>query len=346
MAGSPLFDSILPMTPPGTRPDPATGRHTVAVAAVPGNHSFELAIACEVFGLERPELGVRWYRFMVCAETSPVDLVCFRLDTPHTFEDLARADTVVVPVAPVREPSPPALVAALRAAHERGARLISFCSGAFALAEAGVLDGRTATTHWKHTGLLAQRYPRVDVRPDVLYVDDGQVLTSAGTSAGIDLSLHVVRCDYGSEIANMVARRMVVPPHRDGGQSQFVDRPVPTGGDVVVLAATLDWIVDHLHEPITVEQMAAHACTSVRTFMRRFRATTGTTPSRWLTQRRIDHARRILETTDAPVDRVAQDSGFGTAANLRAHFQRAVGTTPTAYRRTFRVSERGAALPG
>lgn len=333
------------MPGPRSRPVPAAP-HTVAVAVLPGNHAFELAIACEVFGLERPELGVPWYRFRVCAQNSPVDLGAFRLETDHTFDELARADTVIVPVAPVDRPVPPALVDALRHAHARGARLMSYCSGAFALAEAGVLDGRPATTHWMYSGLLAHRYPRVEVRPDVLYVDDGQVLTSAGTSAGIDLSLHVVRLDHGSEVANTVARRMVVPPHRDGGQSQFVDRPVPLGDDDVALAPTLDWVVARLHEPVTVEEMAAHARTSPRTFMRRFRAATGTTPARWLTLRRIDHARRMLERSDVPVEHVARESGFGTAANLRLHFRRAVGTTPTAYRRAFRVNGAAAAPPG
>jgi transcriptional regulator GlxA family with amidase domain len=237
---------------------------------------------------------------------------------------------------PDRRPPAP-LIDALRAAHARGARLVSYCSGAFTLAAAGVLDGRRATTHWMYTSELAKRYPSIDIEPDVLYVDDGQVLTSAGTSAAIDVSLHIVRTDYGSDVANAVARRMVVPPHRDGGQAQFVDRPVPATSDADGLAPTLDWAIEHLDEPLTVERLAAHALMSTRTFMRRFRASTGTTPLRWLLQQRVLHARHLLEDTDESIDRIAERAGFGSAANLRAHFSKVVGTTPTAYRRTFRA---------
>jgi AraC family transcriptional activator FtrA len=310
--------------------------HTVAVAVRNGTHPFELAVACEVFGLERPELGVEWYRFKVCAVgDAPVHAYNFVLDTPYGVDDLLAADTVIVPNAGDGEDIPPALIDVLQRAHGEGKRLVSFCSGAFALAAAGVLAGRRATTHWMYSEKLARRYPDIEVVPDVLYVDDGQVLTSAGTAAGIDLSLHIVRCDYGSDIANSVARRMVVPPHRDGGQSQYVDLPVPSVDDTVVLGPTLDWIVDHLDEPLTVEAMAAHAMVSPRTFARRFRAVTGTTPLQWLLHQRVRQARRLLETTDLPIERIASASGLGSAANFRTHFQRVVGTTPTAYRRTF-----------
>lgn len=312
-------------------------RHFVAAAVLPGAHPFELAVACEVFGLVRPELGVEWYDFRVCAvEEPPIDLGGFTIDTPHRLDTLAEADTVVIPVCPPDPGAPPGLVDALRAAYERGARIVSYCSGAFALAQAGILDDRPATTHWMHAARLARDFPRVNVQPDVLYVDDGQVLTSAGTSAAIDVSLHIVRCDYGTEVTNGVARRMVVPPHRDGGQAQFVDQPVPPRDDACALGPTLDWIVDRMSESLTVEQMAAHAMMSTRTFMRRFRAVTGTTPLRWLHQQRIGHARRMLEDTALSVERVAQECGFGSAASLRMHFQRAVSTTPTTYRRTFR----------
>jgi AraC family transcriptional activator FtrA len=317
---------------------PRAGRrpHTVAVAVRNGTHPFELAVACEVFGLERPELGVEWYRFIVCAvDAAPVHAYNFVLDTPYGIDDFVAADTLIVPNAGDGDNVPAALIDALRIAHAAGKRLVSFCSGALALAEAGVLDGHRATTHWMYTEKMARRYPNVEVVPDVLYVDDGQVLTSAGTAAGIDLSLHIVRCDYGSDVANAVARRMVVPPHRDGGQSQYVDLPVPALDDTVVLGPTLDWIVDHLDEPLTVEAMAAHAMVSTRTFARRFRTVTGTTPLQWLLNQRVRQARRLLETTDLPVERIATASGLGSAANLRVHFQRAVGTTPTAYRRTF-----------
>jgi AraC family transcriptional activator FtrA len=307
------------------------------VAVGNGTNPFELAVACEVFGLERPELDVEWYRLRVCAvEDSPVHVKNFFLGTEFGLDDLAAADTVIVPNAGRGDDviAPP-LVDALRVAYERGARMVSYCSGAFALAAAGILDGRRATTHWMYADKLARRYPAVRVVPDVLYVDDGQVMTSAGTAAGIDLSLHIVRRDYGSDVANKVARRMVVPPHRDGGQAQYVDLPVPPVDDTVLLGPTLDWIVDHLAEPLTVDAMAAHAMVSPRTFARRFRAVTGTTPLQWLLLQRVAHARRLLESGDLPIERIADASGLGSAANLRAHFQRVVGTTPTAYRRTF-----------
>jgi AraC family transcriptional activator FtrA len=311
--------------------------HTVAAVVVPGSHPFELAVACEVFGMDRPELGVPWYRFIVCAVRPRVDVGAYVLEAPHGLDVLNTADTIVVPACDPDLGAPPELTAALRAAYERGARLVSFCSGAFALAAAGALDGRRVTTHWLHAARLAAEYPDIVVEPDVLYIDSGQVLTSAGTSAGIDLSLYIVRQDYGAEVANAVARRMVVPPHRDGGQAQFLDQPVPEGSDPASLGRTLDWIVDNLDRPLTIEDMAAHALMSTRTFMRRFRAATGTTPLRWLSQQRIAHARRVLESSDVSVDRVAQVSGFGSAANFRVHFARAVGIAPTSYRRAFRA---------
>ena len=316
--------------------------HTVAAVAQSGGHPFELAVACEVFGLDRSELGVRWYDFkVVAAQRPPVELGNFTIDTPYGLDDLETADTIIVPVAFPHAPPDAELSDALRAAYDRGARLVSFCSGAFALAAAGVLDGKRATTHWMYSALLAERYPLIDVQPDVLYVDEGQVLTSAGTSAAIDVSLHLVRLDYGSDIANSVARRMVVPPHRDGGQAQFVERPVPQTSDSDGLARTLDWAVEHLEQPLTVECLAAHALMSTRTLMRRFRAATGTTPLRWLLQQRMLHARHLLEDSDESIDRIAEHAGFGSAANLRSHFTRMVGTTPTAYRRTFRSSSHG-----
>jgi len=310
--------------------------HTVAVAVGEHSHPFEFSVACEVFGLERPELGVDWYRFRICAtDPPPLFVGAFTLDTPYGLTELAESDTVIVPSSDPRRATPPATLDALRTAYERGARMVSFCSGAFALAEAGILDGRPVTTHWMYAAELARRYPTLDVRPDVLYVDDGQVLTSAGTAAGIDLSLHIVRTDHGAEVANMVARRMVVPPHRDGGQAQFVDAPVPDADDPVALAPTLDWALDHLDEPLTVEQLAAHALMSGRTFARRFRSATGTTPLQWLSVQRVRGAQRLLETTDCSIDEVARRCGLGTASNLRLHFRRVCATTPTAYRATF-----------
>jgi transcriptional regulator GlxA family with amidase domain len=315
-------------------------RHTVAAVITHGTAPFELSVACEVFGIDRSELGVPWYRFLVvAAEEPPIRTKSgFTIDTPHRLDALEEADTIIAPV--VEQPSdpPPALLDALRAAHARGARMMSVCSGAFVLAAAGLLDGRRATTHWMYTDELAASYPDVKVDPDVLYVDEGDVLTSAGTAAGIDLCLHVVRLDFGAEIANAVARRMVVPPHRDGGQAQFVAEPVPDGPGADLFGDTLAFMQEHLDEPLPVEELAARSAMSPRTFARRFRAATGTTPHKWLVRQRILLAQRLLETTDLPVDRVAEQCGFGSAAGLREHFTRQVRTSPLAYRRTFRSS--------
>jgi transcriptional regulator GlxA family with amidase domain len=316
-------------------------RHTVAAVACHGTAPFELSVACEVFGIDRSELGVPWYRFLVVAGDEPpiTTKAGFTIDTPHRLDALEEADTILVPVV---EPPPDGisdeLLDALRRAHARGARLLSVCSGAFVLAAAGLLDGRRATTHWMFADDLAEQYPEVKVDPDVLYVDEGDVMTSAGTAAGIDLCLHVVRLDFGAEIANAVARRMVVPPHRDGGQAQFVDEPLPDGPGADLFGDTLAYMQEHLDEPLLVNDLAARAAMSPRTFARRFRAATGTTPHRWLVRQRVLLAQRLLETTDLPVDRVAERCGFGSAAGLREHFTRQVRTSPLAYRRTFRAS--------
>lgn len=322
---------------PSTYPDPRSGAHTVAAVVANGVSPFELAVACEVFGLERPELGVPWYRFLVCAaEPSPIrTAVGFSLNTPHGLDALAAADTLVLPSWRVDEQPPRPLLDAVLAAYRRGARLASICSGAFVLAAAGVLDGRPATTHWMYAARLAARYPKIRVDPDVLYVDDGRILTSAGTAAGIDLCLHVVRLDYGAEIANMVARRMVVPPHRDGGQAQYVDAPVPSAPAADPLGDTLAWAMANLDRPLAVCNLARRAAMSERTFLRRFRAATGATPHRWLLDQRLLLARRLLETTDAPIEHVATLSGLGSAATLRLHFKQRLFTSPLAYRRLF-----------
>jgi transcriptional regulator GlxA family with amidase domain len=327
----------------GTTPTTGTTqpprRHTVAAVIADGAAPFELAIACEVFGIDRSELGVPWYRFMVVAtEPRPIRTKTgFTIDTPYRLADLEEADTIVVPVWNDEDVDPPAaLLDALRTAHARGARLLSVCTGAFVLAAAGLLDGRRATTHWMWTEKLAARYPEVNVEPGVLYVDEGDVLTSAGTAAGIDLCLHVVRKDFGAEIANAVARRMVVPPHRDGGQAQYIDDPVPPCPGDDPFAATMAWMVEHLDRQVTVEDLAERSAMSPRTFARRFRATTGTTPLQWILRQRVLLAQRLLETTDEPIERIADLCGFGTAAGLRQHFARSVRTTPQAYRRTFR----------
>jgi transcriptional regulator GlxA family with amidase domain len=312
-------------------------RHVVAALAVDGVAPFELAVACEVFGIDRSDLVDPWYRFKVCAIDSPVRTsIGFTIDTPYGLDDLARADTVIVPASSHDEEQPsPLLIDALQRAHRRGARIMSVCSGAFTLAAAGLLDGRRATTHWVHADELARRYPSIDVDPKVLYVDEGDVLTSAGTAAGIDLCLHVVRLDHGAEVANAVARRMVVPPHRDGGQAQFVDQPMAPSAGEDPLAGVLGWMLEHLDEQLSVDDLAARAAMSPRTFARRFRAVTGTTPLQWLLSQRIVLAQRLLETTDESVELVAHRCGFSTAAGMRQHFQRVTGTSPLAYRRTF-----------
>jgi transcriptional regulator GlxA family with amidase domain len=317
-------------------------QHTVAALVADGVSPFELSVACEVFGLDRREVVDPWYRFIVCAAgETPIrtkGTSGVTLDTPFRLDDLAQADTVVVPMWTVGATPPPALRDALRAAYERGARILSFCSGAFLLAEVGLLDGRRATTHWMFADELARRFPAVQVEPDVLYVVDGPVMTSAGTAAAIDLCLHVVRLDHGADAANAVARRMVVPPHRDGGQAQYVQAPVAVLTDESdPFRDTLDWAVEHLDQPLTVEVLARRAATSPRTFARRFVATTGTTPLQWLLRQRVLLAQRQLETTDDPIERIAERCGFGSAAGMRIHFQRQVGTNPTSYRRTFRT---------
>jgi transcriptional regulator GlxA family with amidase domain len=314
-------------------------RHTVAAVIGHETSPFELAVACEVFGIDRSEdFGVPWYRFMVvAAEEPPIRAATgFTIDTPYRLDSLRKADTIVVPArSGAPEAMAPQLIDALRAAHRRGARILSVCTGAFALAEAGLLDGKRATTHWFHAAEMARRYPNVKVDPDVLYVDEGDVMTSAGTAAGIDLMLHVVRQDFGGEIANALARRMVVPPHRDGGQAQFVDEPMRDASDGDLFGDTLAFMEQHLGEVCTIDDLAARSAMSPRTFARRFRAATGTTPHQWLTRQRVLLAQRLLETSDESIDRVAERCGFGSAAALRPHFQRIVRTSPMAYRKCF-----------
>ncbi len=294
--------------------------------------TFDLAIPDQVFGRE-PEL----YSWTICAaQPGPVPTETgLSVLVPHGLAALARADTVIVPgVGDGAWPLPEASLAALRQAADRGARVASICTGAFVLAAAGLLDGRRATTHWRYSARLAREFPLVRVDPDVLYVDEGDVLTSAGVAAGVDLCLHIVRRDHGAEAANSIARRMVVAGHRDGGQAQYVERPLPSspGGG---LAPTRAWMEERLDEPLTVEQMARHAGCSARSFARRFRAETGTTPLQWLIGRRVAEAQRLLEASGLGIDDVAERAGFGSAVALRQHFGRVVGTSPTAYRRAF-----------
>lgn len=312
-------------------------RKRVAIAAYDGLATFEFGIAVEVFALRRPELRVPWYQCRVCAvEPGPIrargGVV---IGTTGGLGALRRSGTIVIPGwRRIDERPPDAYLKALVAAHARGARILTICSGAFVLAAAGLLDGKRATTHWLYSGALAARYPRVTVEPDVLFVDEGQVLTSAGSAAGIDLCLHLVRKDYGADVAGIVARRMVMAPQRDGGQAQYVPAivaPTPESN----LAPLLEWIQRRLAHRLTVAQLAKRAAMSPRTFARRFRETTGTTPYKWILHQRVIAAQQRLETSREPIDRVAEAVGLQTAATLRHHFARALRTSPTAYRRRF-----------
>ncbi|MFE5753752.1 helix-turn-helix domain-containing protein [Streptomyces massasporeus] len=312
---------------------------TVALAATDGMLHFELSLAHEVFAAAPDGVTAPWYDLTVCGPAA-VQVGRFRLEPDAGLDRLRQADTVIVPGWSDVDEEPPAhLVDAVREAHAAGARVASLCTGAFILAAAGLLDGRRATTHWAHTDVLAARHPRVEVDPDVLYVDNGSVLTSAGKAAAMDLCLHLVRLDLGSSVANAVARRLVVPPHRAGGQAQFVTAPVPERDDHP-LAALFPWIIERLDQPLTVEDLARRAGMSSRHLGRHFRAVTGTTPLQWLLTQRIRHAQELLEKTDDGVDTIAAATGMGTATTLRRHFNRTVGVPPDAYRRTFRSRTR------
>jgi transcriptional regulator GlxA family with amidase domain len=324
------------------RPDRDGDLHTVAVLVLPDVVPFDLVIPAQVFGDTKPHGGRAYYRMLLCAEVP--GLVPMAGDVPIAvplgLEALGEADTVVVPGRAVADaPVPEPVVAALREAAARGARLVSICTGAFVLAAAGALDGRRATTHWAHTGRLAELCPRAAVDPKVLYVDEGPVLTSAGMAAGIDLCLHLVRVDHGAEVANAIARRMVVAPHRTGGQAQFIEQPVPVTRDTTLQRVQV-WALERLHEPLTVEALAREANMSPRHFARRFQAELGTAPLRWLLHERVRLAQRLLEQTDLPVQRIAERVGFGSAIALRRHFAREAGTTPLEYRRVFRGEAR------
>lgn len=309
----------------------------MAVLAYDGMAPFELGCVVEFFGLPRPELETPWYDLKVCAESlEPLRVVGgFTMRAEHGLDVLAAADTVIVPGANVRGPVSEALVAALREAHACGARMVSICSGAFALAAAGLLDGRAATTHWRYTGLLQERFPAVLVNPSVLYVDDGDVLTSAGSAAGLDLLVHLVRRDHGPNVANTVARRLVIPPHREGGQAQFIQAEVTPVEDDDAVATAMAWALDHLADPIAVADLAGVAHMSERTFIRRFKRQTGTSPLRWVISQRVAASLPMLESTAAPVEEIGAAVGFESPVTFRHHFTRAMRTSPSAYRKAF-----------
>ncbi|HEU4392289.1 MAG TPA: helix-turn-helix domain-containing protein [Solirubrobacterales bacterium] len=310
--------------------------HRVVALCLDGLVAFDLTAPAQAFGLAARPGGEPLYEFSTCSvEGAEVRTTSgFEVRPQAGLGALGRAETIVVPAyAGVLEPPPAEALAALRTAAARGARVLSVCAGAFALAHAGLLDGRRAATHWAWAGELARRFPAVAVDPDALYVDEGEVMTSAGLSAGIDLSLHVVRKDFGAAAGDRVARQMVAAPHREGGQAQFAKPPPAADGGS--LEGTRRWASARLQEPLDVAAMAGHAGVSPRTFARRFRQETGTTPLQWLLSRRVLEARRLLEESELPVEAVAWRCGFGTAASLRDHFRRATATTPTAYRRSF-----------
>lgn len=320
--------------------------HPVAIVVVDGVTLFELGVACDVFGSEHTDTaddgtGTPLYQLSVCGAAASVTTDAgLSMQVPCGLDALRTARTVIVPPTAMPGQAPAIVLDALREARARGARIVSLCTGASILADAGILDGHTATTHWSECPDLARRHPHVKVDPRVLYVDEGDLLTSAGSAASIDLCLHIVRRDYGAEVAARVARDLVVPLHRDGGQAQYIDAPMPAHGHDDLFAGTIGWLQAHLDEDITIQDLAARSAMSPRTFARRFAASTGTTPYQWIARERVRLAQRLLETTDLPIDVIARQCGLGSAANLRKQFGRALATSPHAYRRTFAGSAR------
>jgi len=317
----------------------ASAAHIVAAVAFDGISPFHLSVPCVVFGENRNEGGVPPFDFRVCAvEPGALSTTAgFSIAATHGLDALDEAHTIIVPSWRDPAETPPAvLLDALRRAHARGAQLVGLCLGAFVLAAAGILDGRQATTHWAWAEDFARRFPRVRLDPDVLYIDDGNVLTSAGTAAGLDCCLHVLRRMCGARAANYVARRLVVPPHRQGGQAQFIQQPVPPNLSGDRLSGLLDWVRGNLDEPHTLDALAERALMSRRTFTRRFRLATGTTVGAWLLAQRLARAQQLLESTDQSVESIAGIAGFGSTASLRQHFAEAFRTSPSAWRREFR----------
>ena len=321
----------------GSSQRPEGSRHRMAVIVDEGSNPFELGVATELFGLRRPELDRPWYDFTLCAATPAVRVHAgwFTLTGVAGLDAVDDADTVVVPNRPDPEVAPSdAVLSAVRRAAQRGARLVSFCTGAFTLAGAGILDGRRATTHWRWADLFTTMYPGVRLEPDLLFVDDGDILTAAGSAAALDLGLYLIRHDHGAEVAASVSRRLVFAAHRDGGQRQFVDRPVPSAPDVS-LAGLLAWTQQHLDRPLTVADLAVRAAVSPATLHRRFRAELGTTPLAWLTVERVALACRLIERGEQRLTVVARASGLGSTANLRTQLRRHTGLTPSEYRQRF-----------
>ncbi|NTV11629.1 MAG: helix-turn-helix domain-containing protein [Zoogloea sp.] len=311
--------------------------HVVAVVAFDRISAFHLSVPCVVFGESHP--AVPDIELLVCAaEDGPLATTAgFSVNIDHGLDALARADTVIMPSWRIPHERPPqALLDALLAAHARGAQVVGLCLGAYVLAEAGLLDGRRATTHWAFAQDFAQRFPKVQVDADVLYIDDGNLLTSAGTVAGIDCCLHLLRRRYGSETANSVARRLVIPPHRQGGQAQFIEQPLPATARDCRLAELLEWVRANLRQPHTLDSLAAKALMSRRTFTRHFRQLTGTTVGDWLLRERLSRTQHLLETTDQSVESIADLAGFGSAVSLRHHFRKAFGVSPKAWRGVFK----------
>ncbi len=309
----------------------------VAVLIYDNLCAFEFACATEVFGLPRPEVGEHWYEFQTCAQTNGwlASQYGLKVQAESTLDALALAGTIIIPGwKAIDAPVPKPIIAALVKAHQNGARLLSICSGAAVIAATGLLDGKRATTHWRYAKTLQQMHPAIKVDSSVLYVDEGQLLTSAGSAAGLDLCLHLVRRDFGPKIANQVARRLVVPPHRDGGQAQFVERPMASQSNDG-LSTLIDHVQRRLGDDWTITKLADKAAMSERTLIRRFQEATGLAPSSWLTGIRIDRARELLESSHQSIDRIAEQVGLGTASTLRHHFRKRLGTSPAAYRSRF-----------
>lgn len=316
----------------------------IAVVAFDRINPFHLSVPCLVFGEEQPSPELPPCEIRVCTpDAAPIITTAgFTVSTGHGLDEVAGASMVIVPSWPDPDlPAPPAIVDAIRTAHDSGARVVGLCLGAFVVADTGLLANRPAATHWKWADVFARRFPDVQLDRESLYVDDGDIVTSAGTTAAIDTCLHLLRRQHGAELANRVARRLVAPPHREGGQAQFIEHPLPATGSEHPLTSTLHWAIAHLDEDLSVDRLAARANMSRRTFTRRFRETVGTGVAAWVATQRIAMAQRLLETGDHPIDRIADLCGFGSAVTMREQFWRALATTPSAYRRTFR----GPALP-